>query len=107
LVKKISPCDVVFHIATPYPGTPMRDEVIKNGWLRVTDFDRYDTATPIFETPELSMAEIREIREQAFHKFYLSTSYIHNMISHGGVYGTASTRLFFAHLLRAVKSKLS
>jgi len=106
LVQKIGPCDIVYHIATPYPGTPMRDEVIKNGWLRVTDFDRYDTATPIFETPELSMAEIREIREQAFHKFYLSTTYIHNMIAHGGVYGTASTRLFFAHLLRAVKSKV-
>ena len=84
----------------------MRDIVIKNGWLKVTDFDKYDTATPIFETPQLSMKELREIREEAFHKFYLSPTYFRNMIAHGGVYATESPRLFFAHLLRAVKSKL-
>jgi anaerobic magnesium-protoporphyrin IX monomethyl ester cyclase len=106
LVQKIGPCDVVYHVATPYPGTPMREEVIKNGWLKVTDFDKYDTATPIFETPELSMEELREIREQAFQKFYLSPTYVRNMIAHGGVYGSASTRLFFAHLRRAFRAKL-
>jgi hypothetical protein len=53
------------------------------------------------------MEELREIREQAFQKFYLSPKYIRNMIAHGGVYGSASTRLFFAHLRRAVRSKLN
>jgi anaerobic magnesium-protoporphyrin IX monomethyl ester cyclase len=40
LVKELNPDDVGFYIATPYPGTPMYDEVVKNGWLRITDFDR-------------------------------------------------------------------
>ena len=76
-VEKISPDEVGFYnVATPFPGTPMYDLVMKNGWLRVTDFDKYDTTRPIFETPWLSMKELREIREQAFHHFYLRPTYV-------------------------------
>ena len=57
-VKELNPDDVGFYIATPYPGTPMYELVKKNGWLRVTDFDKYDTAGPTFETPSLSMEKL-------------------------------------------------
>jgi len=50
-----------YTIATPYPGTPMYDAVQKNGWLKITDFDKYNNATPTFETPTLSMKELGEI----------------------------------------------
>jgi hypothetical protein len=53
----------------------MYDLVIEKGWLRVTDFDKYDTVKPIFETPELSMKELGKIRAQAFHHFYLRPAY--------------------------------
>ena len=114
LVGKINPNDVVYHVATPYPGTPMADFVKKNGWLKITDFDKYDTATPIFETPMLSMKELREIREKALQRFYLSPAYIVNMLANGGLHdytsrtslAPTSTRLFFAHLIRAIKFKL-
>ena len=46
-VKELSPDDVGFYVATPYPGTPMYEQVKKNGWLRVTDFNKYDTAVPL------------------------------------------------------------
>jgi radical SAM superfamily enzyme YgiQ (UPF0313 family) len=105
LVEKISPDDVGYYIATPYPGTPMYDLVKENGWLKITDFDKYDTATPTFETPTLTMQELREIREQAFQRFYLRPTYVLHMFAKGGVYGFSSTRTAFAHLLRAVKSK--
>jgi hypothetical protein len=84
----------------------MADYVKKMGWLKVTDFDKYDTATPIFELPTLSMQELREIREQALQKFYLRPTYVLRMFSKGGMYGFSSTRTAFAHLLRAIKSKL-
>jgi len=106
LVEKISPDDVGIYIATPYPGTPMYDLVKENGWLKITDFDKYDTATPIFETPTLSMKELREIREQAFQRFYLRPTYVIRMFAKGGVYGSTTKRLVFAHFLRAIKSKL-
>ena len=105
LVEKINPDDVGYYIATPYPGTPMYDFVKENGWLKITDFDKYDTATPIFELPTLSMQELREIREQAFQRFYLRPTYVLHMFAKGGTYGFSATRTAFAHLLRAVKSK--
>jgi len=105
LVEKINPDDVGYYIATPYPGTPMYDFVKEKGWLKITDFDKYDTATPIFELPTLSMQELREIREEAFQRFYLRPTYVLHMFAKGGTYGFSATRTAFAHLLRAVKSK--
>ncbi len=75
-VEKISPDDVGFYnVATPFPGTPMYDSVKEKGWLRVTDFDKYDTTKPIFETPQLSMKDLGKLREGAFHHFYLRKAF--------------------------------
>jgi anaerobic magnesium-protoporphyrin IX monomethyl ester cyclase len=106
-VEKISPDEVGFYnIATPFPGTPLYDQVKKNGWLRVTDFDKYDTVTPIFETPWLSMKDLKEIREQAFHHFYMRGTYILHMFRKGWMYGFAAIRTALAHFLIVTKSKL-
>ena len=106
-VKELDPDDVGFYVATPYPGTPLYETVIKNGWLRVTDFNKYDTATPIFETPQLSMERIREIRYKAYQKFYLRPSYVLKMIRRGGTYGISAVKTSGAYLLRALHVKLS
>ncbi len=75
-VEKIAPDEVGFYnVATPFPGTPMYDQVKANGWLRVTDFDKYDTTKPIFETPWLSMKVLGKLREGAFHHYYLRRAY--------------------------------
>ena len=75
-VEKISPDAVaMYHAATPFPGTPMYDSVKEKGWLRVTDFDKYDTTKPIFETPQLSMKDLGKLREGAFHHFYLRRAF--------------------------------
>ena len=105
-IEEINPDDVGYYIATPYPGTPMADYVKKMGWVKVTDFNKYDTATPIFELPTLSMKEVREIREKAFHRFYIRPTYILRMFAKGGTYGFSATKTALAHLLRAIKSKL-
>jgi radical SAM superfamily enzyme YgiQ (UPF0313 family) len=106
-VEKLEPDDVGYYIATPYPGTPMYDQVKDNGWLQTFDFDKYDTATPTFKMPNLEMSELREIREQAFQRFYLRPKYMVSVLIKGGVYGSASKRLVLAHLRRAVRAKLS
>jgi len=105
LVESLSPDDVGYYIATPYPGTPMYDLVKEKGWLKIFDFDKYDTATPVFETPTLSMEELREIREEAFHRFYLRPMHILRIFSKGGMYGFSLTKTALAHFLRAIKSK--
>ena len=91
-VKELNPNDVGFYIATPYPGTPMYEEVKANGSLKITDFDRYDTATPTFEIPNMTMQELTQIREQAFQSFYLSPRYFISaigMFKKGKMWGLA------------------
>lgn len=105
-VEEINPDDVGYYIATPYPGTPMFDYVKKMGWLKIDDFNRYDTATPIFETPTISMRELREIRERAFQSFYLRPTYVLRMFGKGGMYGYSASRTALAYLRRTIKSKL-
>lgn len=100
LVKELNPDDVGFYIATPYPGTPMYEEVVKNDWLRVTDFDKFDTAGPTFETPSLSMEKVAELRAKAYKDFYLRPRYVLKMIWRGDVYGLAAVKTSGAYLLR-------
>jgi anaerobic magnesium-protoporphyrin IX monomethyl ester cyclase len=104
-VKELNPDDVGFYVATPYPGTPMYDQVIKNGWLRVTDFDKYDTAGPTFETPWLSMEKLAEIRYKAYQQFYLRPGYVFKMMRRGGTYGISAVKTSGAYLLRALHLK--
>ena len=104
-VKELNPDDVGFYIATPYPGTPMYELVKKNGWLRVTDFDKYDTAGPTFETPSLSMEKLVELRYKAYQDFYLRPSYVFKMMRKGNVYGIAAVKTSGAYLLRYLHIK--
>jgi radical SAM superfamily enzyme YgiQ (UPF0313 family) len=103
-VEKISPDDVGFYnVATPFPGTPMYDQVLANGWLRVTDFDKYDTTTPIFETPWLSMKELGKLREGAFHHFYLRRAYF---LDKRRRFKLSTAMAVAVHLLANIKLKL-
>ena len=106
-INSLNPDDIGCYIATPYPGTPMYEEVIKNGWLRVTDFNKYDTATPTFETPYLSMDRLREIKYKAHQKFYLRPRYVLKMMRKGGTYGRSGLKTSAAYALRAMHIKLA
>jgi len=106
-IKELNPDDVGFYVATPYPGTPMYDQVKKNGWLRITDFDKYDTAGPTFETPWMSMDKLAEIRYKAYQQFYLRPRYVLKMMRRGGTYGISAVKTSGAYLLRAMHIKLS
>jgi len=107
LVKKVDPDDVGYNIATPYPGTPMYEHVKKMGWLKIHDFDRYDTATPTFETPMLSMEKLQEIHEKAYQQFYLRPTYVLRMLSKGGIFGFSAAKTSFSRLLRALGFKFA
>jgi anaerobic magnesium-protoporphyrin IX monomethyl ester cyclase len=106
-IKELNPDDVGFYVATPYPGTPMYEQVKKNGWLRVTDFDKYDTVGPTFETPWLSMKKLADIRYRAYQEFYLRPWYVLKMMRRGGTYGISAVKTSVAYALRAMHIKLS
>jgi anaerobic magnesium-protoporphyrin IX monomethyl ester cyclase len=106
-IKELNPDDVGFYVATPYPGTPMYEQVKANGWLRITDFDKYDTAGPTFETPTMSMEKLAEIRYKAYQQFYLRPRYVLKMMRRGGTYGRSAVKTSAAYALRAMHIKLS
>jgi radical SAM superfamily enzyme YgiQ (UPF0313 family) len=104
LVEKISPDDVGFYnVATPFPGTPMYDTVKEKGWLRVTDFDLYDTTHPTFETPQLSMKDLGKLREGAFHHYYLRWAFLTDKKRR---FKVSTALIFAANLIADVKLKL-
>jgi len=106
-VMSLDPHDVGYYIATPYPGTPLYEIVKKNGWLKTENFDKYDTATPVFETPYLSAEKLKRIREKAYQQFYLRPNYVAKMFKVGGVYGISAVKTSLAYLLRALHIRLS
>ena len=74
LCQKIAPTYMAsYTIATPYPGTPLYYFLKEKGWLKDTDFDHYDTATPTFETPSMTIQELRKLRAKTWSSFYEST----------------------------------
>jgi hypothetical protein len=82
----------------------MYELVKQKGWLRVTDFDQYDCATPIFETPTFSMEEQRKIYEQAFQSFYLRPTYVIRMFSKGFSHGISASMKALSYFNKAVRS---
>jgi anaerobic magnesium-protoporphyrin IX monomethyl ester cyclase len=103
-VEKIAPDEVGFYnVATPFPGTPMYDIVKEKGWLRVTDFDMYDTTHPIFETPWLSMKDLGKLREGAFHHYYLRTAFLFDKKRK---FKISTALIFAANILADVRLKL-
>ncbi len=103
-VEKVSPDAVGFYnVATPFPGTPMYDLVKEKGWMRVTDFDMYDTTKPIFETPQLSMKELGKLREGAFHHYYLRRAYF---LDKRRRFKLSTALIVGVHLIANIKLKL-
>jgi radical SAM superfamily enzyme YgiQ (UPF0313 family) len=105
--EEISPDDIAyFNVATPYPGTPMYDMVVANGWLKITDFDYFDAVTPLFETSTMSRKELAEIYEKAFESFYLRPGYVFRQWRKGRMAGYWATKFYFRYLGRKIKRSL-
>lgn len=51
LLKKGYAYTVQATVVIPYPGTPLFSECKENGWLKTTDWDRYDMKEPVMKTP--------------------------------------------------------
>ena len=106
--EEVSPDEIAYYnIATPYPGTPMYDEVMKNGWIRNTNFDDYDATQPIFETPQLSIQNLQALYDYAFKSFYTRPSYVLRMWRKGFNTGYAATKryIYFKRKKTSIKKQ--
>jgi radical SAM superfamily enzyme YgiQ (UPF0313 family) len=104
-VQKTKPDDVYVCVATPFPGTELRAAVERNGWKISDNFDCFDTMTPVFENPELSLTpeEIKTFREQFYDSIY-SPSYVARHLLSRNTYSRMMARTAANHILWRLRS---
>jgi radical SAM superfamily enzyme YgiQ (UPF0313 family) len=73
---KLDPDLAQFTICTPYPGTPMYEEVMENNWLSINDWSKFTVIEPIMDLPGLSRAQIKQQLRRAYSKFYTRPCFI-------------------------------
>lgn len=76
LAIKLDPDIVVFNITTPYPGTEMYEWAVKNGYLNITNWDKYDLANIVMNLPTVNQETIAKYYHKAYKRFYLRPSYL-------------------------------
>ena len=68
-------------IITPYPGTKIYDEALRNGWFSVDpyDYDRFDMNEPVLKTPDMEPEDIVRLCDEIY-KIFLSPMYMLNRL---------------------------
>ncbi len=99
-VEKTKPDDVYVCVATPFPGTELRNAVERNNWKISPNWDNFDTMTPTFENPELSLTaeEIKDFREQFYDSIY-SPGYVVKHLLQRNMYSRLMARTAANHIL--------
>ncbi len=84
--KKLKLDFAQFAITTPFPGTELYDIYLKNGhkdisWEDLSYARLEGGVTPVFDSKELSKADIQHWIKRAYREFYLRPDYIGQRIS--------------------------
>ncbi|MBM4240421.1 MAG: radical SAM protein [Euryarchaeota archaeon] len=75
-VKNLDPSYAIFSLATPYPGTAFYREATQNNQIKIDDWSKYTLLTPVLETVDCSLDELKKLQKKAFRKFYLRPTYL-------------------------------
>lgn len=85
-VHKLKPNYAIYSLATPYPGTRFYKEAFEKNLIKIKDWSKYTLITPILETIDCSLKDMRKIQAKAFMKFYLRPHYIIRQFLQDGPY---------------------
>lgn len=72
--KRLNTNVAQFFILTPFPGTKFYSEVKDR--IISTDFEDFDSFTPVFRHKNLSSKELMKLKEKAFVSYYYRPAYI-------------------------------
>ena len=103
-IRRTEPDNVSLHIATPYPGTELRNEVERLGYKISSDWSKYDTITPVFENPLLPDKEVLQIRKEFYNSFY-SPKYVLRHMFKRNFYNHMMSRIAINHLTQRIKGR--
>jgi anaerobic magnesium-protoporphyrin IX monomethyl ester cyclase len=70
----LDPDFVMFGILTPFPGTEIYEEAVRNGWIMDKNWLHYDMIHAIMPTETLSVNEVQEQLYSCYRDFYGSWS---------------------------------
>jgi len=96
--KKIALDMVIFFALTPYPGTELREELLKGNYItNLNDYSKYDCYHMNVRTDHLSSFELFEIYDSFIQKYYLDSGAIFKVIKN---YPLFFFKSFFVFLYR-------
>jgi len=73
--KSIKPDFAAFRIATPFPGTYLRQWAIENGYLSDPSWEAMESSTYTLVTPDLPPGTVEKYVAKGFRSFYYSPQY--------------------------------
>jgi len=65
-----------FTVATPYPGTPLYEEALRDGLIEVWDWDYYTTVYPVMRGAYIGRDQMNKLLGWAYRKFYMRPGYM-------------------------------
>jgi radical SAM superfamily enzyme YgiQ (UPF0313 family) len=71
-----------YHILTPYPGTKLYSAMQRQGRIRTTNWDLYDTRHVVYETKNLTPVTLEEGYHWAYREFYTWTNIAKASLKH-------------------------
>lgn len=91
---------VSFSLATPFPGTEMRELAIQNKWMLDMSMDsiRYDKC--VMNATDLETEELNKCLKKAFREFYFRPGYIVKRILRSELYDLKNYLWGFSELLK-------
>jgi len=102
LLRKAEPDDAYICVATPYPGTELRNLIEDMGWNISNDWKRYDTTAPVFDNPNLSTEDVTKIRSSFYDSFY-SPKYVLRHMFKRNFYSKVMARTALNHLIWRIR----
>ena len=81
-VSEALPTMAQFNVAVPYPGTPLYDLAVSNGWIeKELDYTQLQHQVSIMRTGEMTMEEIEEARKRAYRSLYFNPRWLLSQLS--------------------------
>ncbi len=99
LAKLISPDLVGFTIAVPFPGSEFYEWAVKNGYLKIEDWNSFVFNSAIVETPELSRQDVLDAQKHALMSYYLRPKQIIKLIMKMRTVEDLKTNIGYAKIL--------
>jgi len=75
-VKSLKPNYAIFSLATPYPGTEFYLKSLEDNLIKTDDWSKFSLLTPVMETVDCSLDELKKLQKKAFRDFYARPLYL-------------------------------